>query len=129
MSGVLHAQHPGSYPSKLNPRLLEDLRDLWASKDLDTAGERLLTIPVTYEATASKSMAVLEDGFEDAMAVMNLPSKYRRRLRSTNALDKLNQEIRRRERVTRIFPNESSVIRLPGALLCEQSERWISGRK
>lgn len=44
-------------------------------------------------------------------------------------LDAIYLKICRRERVIRIFPNESSAIRLPGALLCEQSERWISGRK
>lgn len=56
--------------------------------------------------------------------MMLLPSyKYRRRLRSTNALERLNQELRRCEQVIRIFPNQESVIRLPGALLCEQSER------
>ncbi len=60
---------------------------------------------------------------------MSLPSKNRRRLRSTNALERLNQEIPRRERVIRIFPNVTSAIRLLGALLCEQNEAWISGRK
>jgi len=74
-------------------------------------------------------MKTLEEGFDDATAVLNLPFKYRRRLRTTNALERLNQELRRRERVIRIFPNQESAIRLLGALLCEQSERWLSGRK
>lgn len=74
-------------------------------------------------------MKTLEEGFDDATAVLNLPTKYRRRLRTTNALERLNQELRRRERVIRIFPNQESVIRLLGALLCEHSERWMSGRK
>ena len=116
-------------PSKQKPQLKEDLRELWASKDQKTAREHLHRILETYSDQAPKSMRTLEEGFEDATAVLNLPSKYRRRLRTTNALERLNQEIRRRERVIRIFPNRESVIRLLGALLCEQSERWLSGRK
>ena len=58
-----------------------------------------------------------------------MPIKYRKRLRTTNGGERLNQEIRRRERVIRIFPNEASVIRLMGALLMEQSEKWQTGCK
>ena len=116
-------------PSKVKPQLLEDLRDLWSSKDPELARERFQEILVTYEALAPKSMEVLEAGFDDAIAVLHLPTKYRRRLRSTNSLERLNQEIRRRERVIRIFPSGESAIRLMGALLAQQSETWLSGRK
>ena len=116
-------------PSKVKPQLLEDLRDLWSSKDPEQARERFQEILVTYEELAPKSMETLEDGFDDAIAVLHLPAKYRRRLRSTNSLERLNQEIRRRERVIRIFPNEESAFRLMGALLAQQSETWLSGRK
>ena len=54
---------------------------------------------------------------------------YPRSLRTTNALERLNEEIRRRERVIRIFPNRASVIRLVGALLMEVDEKCTSGRK
>ena len=116
-------------PSKVKPQLLEDLRDLWSSKDPELARERFQEILVTYEALAPKSMEVLEAGFDDAIAVLHLPTKYRRRFRSTNSLERLNQEIRRRERVIRIFPSGESAIRLMGALLAQQSETWLSGRK
>jgi putative transposase len=116
-------------PSKAKPELLEALRELWSSKDPESARERLNQVLAAYEDKAPKSMKILEQGFDDAIAVLHLPSKYRRRLRTTNALERLNQEIRRRERVIRIFPNEDSVIRLMGALLCEQNETWLSGRK
>ena len=58
-----------------------------------------------------------------------LPEKYRKRLRTTNSIERLNEEIRRRERVIRIFPNRESVIRLLGALLMEQDEKWTTGKK
>ncbi|MGG6469955.1 transposase, partial [Saccharococcus caldoxylosilyticus] len=55
--------------------------------------------------------------------------RYRRRLRTTNGVERLNEEIRRRERVIRIFPNRESVYRLVGAVLIEIDEKWMSGRK
>jgi len=58
-----------------------------------------------------------------------LPEKYRKRLRTTNSVERLNEEVRRRERVIRIFPNRESVLRLIGALLMEQDEKWASGKK
>ncbi len=65
---------------------------------------------------------MLEDGLLDATAVLALPSKYRRRLRTTNMLERFIQEIRRREKVIRIFPNVESAYRLVGALCAETHE-------
>jgi len=81
-----------------------------------------------FETKAPKAVACLEEAFEDAMAVIALPEKYRRRLRTTNMQERLNQEIRRRERVIRIFPNDESALRLIGALLAEQNEQWQERR-
>ncbi|EAX48482.1 hypothetical protein TcarDRAFT_2432 [Thermosinus carboxydivorans Nor1] len=64
-------------------------------------------------------MAILEKGFDDAIAVLALPGKYRKRLRTESGIERLNKEIRRRERVIRIFPNRASALRLIGALLME----------
>jgi len=66
---------------------------------------------------------------EDALVVLGLPEKYRRRMKSTNMQERLIQEIRRRERVIRIFPNEASAQRLIGALLAEKHETWSTGKK
>ncbi|WP_374717690.1 IS256 family transposase [Neobacillus sp.] len=82
-----------------------------------------------YEDKAAKAMRILEAGFDDVTAVLSLPEKYRKRLRTTNSVERLNEEVRRRERVIRIFPNRESVIRLIGALLMEQDEKWASGKK
>ncbi len=59
----------------------------------------------------------LEAGFYDAATVLSLPEKYGKRLRRTNSIEGLNEEIRRQERVIRVFPNRKSVVRLLGALL------------
>ena len=80
-----------------------------------------------FAERAPNAVATLEAGFDDATAVLALPAPYRRRLRTTNSVERLNEEIRRRERVIRIFPNRESVIRLLGALLFEQDEQWTTG--
>src|SRR5690606_18207801 len=88
----------------------------------------LETVVCEYADTAPRAVSCLENGFDDAMAVISLPEPYRRRLRSTNSLERLNREVRRRERVVGIFPNVESAMRLLGALLMEQDEEWSSGR-
>jgi transposase-like protein len=74
-------------------------------------------------------METLEAGFDDATAVLALPEPYRRRLRTSNGRERLNEEVRRRERVIRIFPNRASVIRLLGAVLMERHEQWTTGQR
>ncbi len=71
---------------------------------------------------ADRELEILEAGLEDAIAVLHLPEKYRGRLRSTNPLEHLIEEGRRRERVIRIFLNQRSAWRLMGALFADQGD-------
>jgi len=82
-----------------------------------------------FGQTAEKALTVLESDIEDATATMLLPAAYRQPLRTTNSVERLNEEIRRRERVIRIFPNRDSADRLIGAILMEHSEKWLSGKR
>ena len=92
--------------------------------DMKEARRRLDEFVEAFEEKAPKAVACLEEAFEDAMAVMALPEKYRKRLRTTNMQERINEEIRRRERVIRIFPNDASAKRFIGALLAEMNEQW-----
>lgn len=116
-------------PKSMQNELKARLRLLFDAPDQATARRLLNEILEEYAERAPKAMKRLENGFEDATAVMVLPEPYRRRLRSTNIMERLNVEIRRRERVIRIFPNVSSAVRLLGALLMEQDENWSTGRR
>lgn len=116
-------------PKALQPEIKEDLRRLYESVDLESARKVRDQIIAKYEARAPKATNLLDEAFDDITAVLALPLRYRKRLRTTNGVERLNEEIRRRERVIRIFPNEASVIRLMGALLMEQDEKWQTGRK
>lgn len=78
--------------------------------DLAEAKRRQAEFVERFAKSAPKAVACLEAGLEDAMAVVALPEKYRKRLRSTNMQERLNEEIRRRERVIRIFPNDVSAL-------------------
>lgn len=118
-----------STPKSLQPEIKEDLRNLYNAIDIENARKYRDQIFAKYDARAPKAIAVLDEGFDDIIAVLSLPIYYRKRLRTTNGVERLNQEIRRRERVIRIFPNEASAERLMGALLMEQDEKWQTGRK
>lgn len=116
-------------PKKLQPEIKELLRQMYDATNIENARSIRDQIIELYEEKAPKAIAVLESGFDDVIAVICLPLKYRKRLRTTNSIERLNEEIRRRERVIRIFPNADSAIRLIGALLIEQDEKWSTGRK
>jgi len=116
-------------PRALQGELHGRLRLIFEAPDMVTARRLLEEVLQEYSERAPKAVKCLEDGFEDAMAVMALPERYRKRLRTTNGVERLNQEVRRRERVIRIFPNEDSALRLLGAVLMEIDESWSTGHR
>ena len=71
----------------------------------------------------------LEEHIEECLSCLAFPESHRRRIRTTNGLERLNQEIKRRTRVVRIFPNREACLRLVSALAVEQSEEWLTGRR
>ena len=118
-------QTPSGYRDEMHQvldRVLEADSQEQARTRLDDLKERL-------EEKAPSALETLESGFHDATAVLALPEKYRKRLRTTNMLERFIQEIRRREKVIRIFPNMDSAYRLVGALCAETHEEWSTGRR
>jgi putative transposase len=100
---------------------------LWAP-DLSSARTRLREVCQSFESRCSKAVALLESAFDEVTSVLALPGKYHRLLRTTNSVERLNEEIRRRDRVIRIYPNRASCERLLGALLMEFDESMNSGK-
>ncbi|KWW96714.1 transposase [Hydrogenibacillus schlegelii] len=116
-------------PKALQKEVYKRVRAILDAPDLKTARLLMNEFVEEYAEKAPKAVKVLEEGFDDVTAVLVLPDRYRRRLRTTNGVERLNEEIRRRERVIRIFPNRESVIRLLGALLMEIDETWTTGHR
>jgi putative transposase len=93
------------------------------------AADALLTQTVqTYAKSASKLATWLETAIPEGLTVFAFPSSHHQRLRTTNGLERLNQELRRRTRVVGVFPNESSCLRLVSALAMETSDEWEAGK-
>jgi putative transposase len=105
-----------------------DIRAIFNAPNRQEA-ERLLAMSIQkYEQTASKLAKWMEENIPQGLTVFDFPSEHQRRLRTTNGVERLNREIRRRSRVATIFPNEASCLRLVSAVLMEISEDWVTGR-
>lgn len=109
-------------PPKYKEGLKTELREMFNAKDLETARKRKEAVIKDYEPVAGKAMEILDNGFEDAMTVMCLPQYIRVAVRSTNIIERLNRELKRRSDVIGVFPNRTSVLRLMGAVTIEYSD-------
>ena len=116
-------------PKKLQAEMKGRLRTVFEANNTETSRKLAREIADEYADKAPKAVETLERGFDDATAVLALPEYYRRKLRTTNSVERLNEELRRRERVIRIFPNRDSAQRLIGAVLVEKHEEWSAGRR
>ncbi len=81
-----------------------------------------------YAASAPKLSAVLEESLPEGLTVLAFPEPHRRLLRTTNGVERVNREVKRRTQVASIFPNEPSCLRLVSALLMEISDDWQAGK-
>jgi putative transposase len=116
--------------AKLDQRaeVAADLRQVFNSLERSEAEARLKLIAQKWEKAAPKLSAWLEANVPEALTVFAFPESHRRRLRTTNGLERLNEELKRRTRVALIFPNEAALERLVTALLMEQSEQWETNK-
>lgn len=109
-------------PPKYRDGLRTELREMFTAKDMTVARKLKDEIIRDYEEIAEKAMKILDEGFEDAMSIMCLTEGMRVYLRTTNMLERLNRELKRRSAVIGIFPNSASVLRLMGAVTIEYSD-------
>ncbi len=119
-------QNAGHYVPRLEMRgeLAADLRAVFDAPERTEADRRLDIAIRKYEKSVPKLAAWLSANVPDGLTVFVLPAAHRRRLRTSNLLERLNKEIRRRTRVATLFPNEASLLRLVSAVLMEISEEW-----
>ncbi|HBO45111.1 MAG TPA: hypothetical protein DD670_14510 [Planctomycetaceae bacterium] len=105
-----------------------DLRNVFNSPDRHEADRMLTQLVKKYADSAPDLSAWMEANVSEGLTVFELPASHQRRLRTTNTLERLNQEIKRRTRVATLFPNEASLLRLVSAILSETSDEWETGK-
>ena len=116
-------------PKRLRVGLRSELVEMFNCETMEEAIARRDEIIADYAAVAPKAMECLDEGFGDAMTVMALPKDMRRPTRTSNYLERLNREVKRRSKVIGIFPNAASAARLMGAMLMEENDRWATLRQ
>jgi transposase-like protein len=111
------------------PMIATAIRQIFAAEDAEEARERLAGVAAALERSAPKVSALLLEAEEELLAFLAFPPEHRSKLRSTNPLERVNREIGRRSDVVGIYPNDAALIRLAGALLLEQNDEWLVGRR
>jgi transposase-like protein len=109
-------------------RIIEMIRDITAAQSYEIARKRMDDVIESSEKTHPKVSQMLEEHGEEILSVYQLPLHHRRSMKSTNMLERYNQELKRRTRVVRIFPHQESCLRLVTAMAMEMSEEWMIRR-
>jgi putative transposase len=116
-------------PRKVDDDCLRELRWLYDRRDLTEARRDLAAWLGKWQATYPKLCAWVEEHIEETLTFYRLPRQHHKHLKSTNLLERLNEEIKRRTHVVRIFPNAESCLRLVRALAVEMHENWLEAHR
>ena len=116
-------------PRRADDDCLQELRWLYDRRNIDEARADLAAWLARWQSKYPKLTDWAEDHIEETWTFYRLPRQHHRHLKSTNMLERLNEEIRRRTRVVRIFPNHASCLRLVRALAVETHEDWLEANR
>jgi putative transposase len=123
-------QNAMHYVPKLDMRkeVAADLKVILDAPSRIRAQETLQATMTKYQKSAPKLSAWLEENFVEGFTIFELPADHRRRLRTSNLLERINREVKRRTRVATLFPGEESLLRLVTAVLAEIDEEWATAK-
>jgi transposase-like protein len=113
---------------EMRAEVAEDLRVIFRSSDRNEANQKLARLVVKWTESAPKLAEWMEHNIPEGLNVFKLPPAHRRRLATTNAVENLNRQLKRRTSVAQLFPSDASLLRLVTAVLIETSEEWETGR-
>ncbi len=116
-------------PRKADDDCLQELRWIYDRRDLQEARRDLAAWIAKWQGKYPKLVDWAETNIEETLTFYRLPRAHHKHLKSTNMLERLNEEIKRRTRVVRIFPNDASCLRLIRALCAETHEGWLEGNR
>jgi transposase-like protein len=114
---------------KRRRELSADILEVFSKTTRAEAMKKACDVADKWRDVAPRVASMIDDGIEECLSALAFPEKHRKRIRTNNALERLNKEIRRRDQVIEVFPNEASAMRLVCALCMETSEEWLSGRE
>jgi transposase-like protein len=112
----------------MQAEVVADIRMIFDAPDRTTAEAYLAKAVSKYQTSASRLAEWLAANIPEGLTVFAFPAAFRKLLRTTNGVERLHREVRRRARVVSIFPNSASCLRLVSAVLAEISEEWLIGR-
>ena len=116
-------------PRKVDDDCLQELRWIYDRRDLAEARADLAAWIGKWQAKYARLVAWVEENIEETLSFYRLPRQHHKHLKSTNMLERLNEEIKRRTHVVRIFPNAESCLRLVRALCVETHENWLEAHR
>jgi transposase-like protein len=116
-------------PRKVDDDCLQELRWIYDRRDLAEARADLAAWIGKWQVKYPRLVAWVEDNIEETLSFYRLPRQHHKHLKSTNMLERLNEEIKRRTHVVRIFPNAESCLRLVRALCVETHENWLEAHR
>ena len=112
-------------PRKADDDCLTELRWFYERRNVEEARRDLAAWLAKWQGKYPKLCEWVENNIEETFSFYRLPKEHHKHLKSTNVLERLNQELKRRTNVIRIFPNEASALRLLRALAAELHEDWL----
>jgi transposase-like protein len=112
----------------MQAEVAEDIRTVFNAPDRSTAQIYLAKAVEKYQKSASRLAEWMTTNIPEGLTVFSFPGDHRRLVRTTNSVERLHREVRRRARVVSIFPNQVSCLRLVSAVLNEISDDWVTGR-
>ncbi len=116
-------------PTKQRPAVIAMVKTIFAQETAAEARSQWKTVADALRERAPKLAALMDGSLDDVLAYTAFPKEHWPQIASTNPLERLNGEIKRRSNVVGIFPNDRAVIRLVGALMLEQNDEWAVGRR
>lgn len=116
-------------PKRSQAEVSEAMKGVFVQRDEKSAKAKAVDLVRQFQTRFAKAMEIFEAGIDDVLSYLHYPQPHRVRISSTNPLERLNLEIRRRTRVVGIFPHSGACLRLIGMLLVEKHEDWLTDEK
>jgi transposase-like protein len=116
-------------PKRSQGEVSEAMQAVFVQRDEKSAKTKAADLVRQFQSRFAKAMEIFEAGIDDVLSYLHYPQPHRVRISSTNPLERLNLEIRRRTRVVGIFPNPAACLRLIGMLLVEKNDDWLTDDK